>query len=140
MQASDLPNHLGGYVTAKLFIASEHDRGVDGQPLPAELRWQKAKAAVTQLEQATPLWFYILREGEHQQAKQTNPEDKPSKSFGARLGPVGARIVAEVFLGLMAGDNQAFLSLDPNWTPAKGQLGLSDKLDMGEFVKFALEL
>ena len=138
MQLAGLPTHLGSYVAAKLFTASENEQGPDGKPLSKEARWQKVKAAVTQLEQATPLWFYILREGEFQPARHTNPEDKPGKSFGARLGSVGARIVAEVFLGLLAGDNQAFLSLDPNWTPAQSPLGLTDKLDMGGFVKFAL--
>jgi hypothetical protein len=34
-----------------------------------------------------------------------------------QLGPVGGRIVAEVFLGMIFGDNDSFLSADPNWTP-----------------------
>src|SRR5436305_2070323 len=34
-----------------------------------------------------------------------------------RLGPVGGRIVAEVFLGLMFGDAHSLLSLDPHWHP-----------------------
>ncbi len=37
-----------------------------------------------------PLWFYVLREGD-------------VAENGERLGPGGARIVAEVFLGLMQG-------------------------------------
>ena len=34
-----------------------------------------------------------------------------------QLGPIGGRIVAEVFPGLMFGDNDSMLQLDPNWTP-----------------------
>jgi hypothetical protein len=52
----------------------------------------------------TPLWFYILREADTVQN-------------GERLGPVGARIVAEVFLGLLQGDSSSYLSQDPDWNP-----------------------
>ncbi|KHL26877.1 peroxidase [Croceibacterium mercuriale] len=52
----------------------------------------------------TPLWFYILREA----AIFAN---------GERLGPVGARIVAEVFIGLLQGDRSSYLSQDPDWQP-----------------------
>ena len=37
-----------------------------------------------------------------------------------QLGPVGGRIVAEVFLGMMFGDDSSVLSLDPQWTPVTG--------------------
>ena len=36
---------------------------------------------------------------------------------GERLGPVGARIVAEVFIGLIQGDRSSYLSQDPDWEP-----------------------
>ena len=52
----------------------------------------------------TPLWFYILREADLIEG-------------GARLGPVGARIVAEVFIGLLQGDKASYLSQDPEWQP-----------------------
>ena len=52
---------------------------------------------------ATPLWYYILKEAQ-------------VKGSGQRLGPVGARIVAEVFVGLVQGDRDSFMS-DPSWTP-----------------------
>lgn len=53
---------------------------------------------------APPLWFYVLREA----AVAEN---------GERLGPAGARIVAEVFIGLMQGDNKSFLTQEPDWRP-----------------------
>jgi len=40
------------------------------------------------------------------------------------------RIVAEVFLGMLFGDNDSYLSADPEWTPTigrvKGQFTLRD--------------
>ena len=52
----------------------------------------------------TPLWFYVLREAE-------------VLAGGRRLGPTGARIVAEVLVGLLAGDPSSFLRQEPAWTP-----------------------
>jgi Animal haem peroxidase len=52
----------------------------------------------------TPLWFYVLREAAVQQS-------------GERLGAVGARIVTEVFIGLLQGDRASYLSQDPEWEP-----------------------
>ena len=55
------------------------------------------------LHEKTPLWYYILKEAE-------------KKGGGKRLGPVGATIVAEVFVGLVAGDKNSYLS-DKTWKP-----------------------
>jgi hypothetical protein len=52
----------------------------------------------------TPLWFYVLREA-------------ATVENGERLGPVGARIVVEVFVGLLQGDRTSYLSQDPDWEP-----------------------
>jgi hypothetical protein len=56
------------------------------------------------LDRRTPLWFYVLREAE----KMAN---------GTRLGPVGGRIVTEVFIGVLEGDRHSYLRQDPEWTP-----------------------
>ena len=50
-----------------------------------------------------------------------------------RLGPVGGRIVAEVLLGLMFGDRNSVLSLDPGWQPSSGP-----KYALKDFVNYAL--
>jgi Animal haem peroxidase len=52
----------------------------------------------------TPLWFYILKEAQQ-------------RGGGERLGPVGAGIVAEVFVGLVEGDGESYLGQQPDWTP-----------------------
>jgi hypothetical protein len=56
------------------------------------------------MEKSTPLWFYILKEAELM-------ED------GLRLGPVGGRIVGEVFVGLLKADESSYLAAQPGWTP-----------------------
>ena len=56
------------------------------------------------LHKATPLWYYILKEA---QVRRT----------ASGSGPVGARIVAEVFVGLVHGDTESFLWRHKNWKP-----------------------
>jgi hypothetical protein len=51
-----------------------------------------------------PLWFYILREAS-------------VRCEGRTLGPVGARLVAEVLIGLLRGDPRSFLSHERSWKP-----------------------
>lgn len=64
-----------------------------------------AKAHALGLAAHTPLWYYILKEA---QLKGDG---------GNRLGPVGSRILAEVFIGLLQGDATSFLRKAPGWTP-----------------------
>lgn len=52
----------------------------------------------------TPLWLYVLRES-------------AARHDGDRLGEVGARIVAEVLIGIISGDPESYLAVDPNWAP-----------------------
>lgn len=62
-----------------------------------------AVAAANGFDKETPLWYYILKEAQ-------------VKGAGLTLGPVGATLVSEVFVGLVAGDVTSYLS-DPNWKP-----------------------
>jgi Animal haem peroxidase len=75
-----------------------------------------------------PLWTYCLAETVEETVERDTTQGK--KAFVARkLGPVGGRIVAETFLGLLAGDSRSFLSQDPRWTPslgANGDFGVAD--------------
>jgi hypothetical protein len=73
---------------------------------PAEIAMgtDGAVAKAQNLDKATPLWYYLLKEAER-------------KGSGQRLGPVGARIVAEVFIGLVAGDVSSYLGVNPAWKP-----------------------
>jgi hypothetical protein len=68
-----------------------------------------------------PLWTYILAEARQFPTAVTIPATgAPGPINTPQLGPVGGRIVAEVFLGLMFGDSASMLSLDPNWAPVTG--------------------
>lgn len=76
----------------------------------------------------TPLWYYVLREAE-------------LIANSKHLGPVGARIVAEVFIGLMAGDNTSYLNANPGWTPQEGvfQIKKDSPFDMPALIRAAQE-
>ncbi|HVW84044.1 MAG TPA: hypothetical protein VHB50_05170, partial [Bryobacteraceae bacterium] len=63
-----------------------------------------------------PLWTYVLAETiETTVTIKTTTGDKPV--ITRKLGPVGGRIVAETFLGLLLGDSSSYLALDPRWKP-----------------------
>jgi hypothetical protein len=81
-------------LTEEEIVAGAGGASLDG--LTAEQR-----AAVTA---STPLWFYILREAELNRG---------------RLGPVGGRIVAEVFHRAMEGSRTSIVR-EPSWRPAFG--------------------
>ncbi len=51
------------------------------------------------------------------------------------MGPVGGRIVAEVFLGLLQGDSMSYLKQDPEWTPILPSV-TADDFKMTDLLKF----
>jgi hypothetical protein len=69
----------------------------------------------------TPLWFYILKEAE-------------LRTGGKTLGPVGGRIVTEVFIGLLQGDHKSYLRQAPEWKPT---LGHNQDFKMVDLLTFA---
>ncbi|MBL8553715.1 MAG: hypothetical protein JNL41_05515 [Phenylobacterium sp.] len=87
------------------FSLPSGQRVAKAMSLPVLAKGDLSTLAEYGLDDRTPLWFYILREA----AVVEN---------GERLGPVGARIVTEVFLGLMEGDSSSYLSQDPDWQPS----------------------
>lgn len=60
------------------------------------------------LDSSTPLFFYILREAE-------------VFADGLHLGPMGGRMVAEVFLGILEADPTSYLNTGDNWRPTLPQ-------------------
>ena len=78
------------------------------------------------LEKSTPLFYYVLKEAE-------------LIADGLTLGPVGGRVVAEVFIGLLQLDPTSYLSVQPSWTPTLPQADghVTGSFRMVGFLTFA---
>jgi len=81
-----------------------------------------------------PLWAYILSEAQVTSWKNADPalaqDDIPIK-----LGPVGGRLVAEVFASLLRGDPTSYLYAEPKFVPIKdfthgGRFGLAELINV----------
>jgi hypothetical protein len=75
-------------------------------------------------DRATPLWYYTLREAE-------------TLGDGITLAGASARLIGEVFVGLLQLDPESYLKQQPNWKPTlpsrnAGRFGMVDLL---EFAK-----
>jgi hypothetical protein len=70
-----------------------------------------------------PLWFYVLKEAE-------------VRERGRRLGPVGARIVAETLIGLLANDPLSYLRVQPRWRPTL-KSDTEGEFTLADLVRFA---
>ena len=74
---------------------------------------------------STPLFDYILKEAE-------------LKEDGLKLGPTGARIVAEVFVGLLQFDPESYLNVQPNWVrTVPTHDGMPQSFRVVDFLTFA---
>ena len=83
-----------------------------------------------------PLWTYVLAETvESTVTVKTLQGDKPIKT--RKLGPVGGRIVAETFVGLLLADSSSYASLNPLWEPTT--LKVNGVFGLRELIKRALE-
>jgi hypothetical protein len=83
-----------------------------------------------------PLWTYVLAEAIRHQTSLPIPVTGGKQITTPQLGPVGGRIVAEVFLGMLFGDNDSFLSADPEWIPTIRKKGKAFALR--DIVAYAL--
>jgi hypothetical protein len=82
-----------------------------------------------------PLWTYVLAETE--ETDLTIKTTKGGRKIKTRkLGPVGGRIVAETFVGILLMDSSSFLSQHPLWTPKYAKRG---KFGLRELIAKALE-
>ena len=82
-----------------------------------------------------PLWTYVLAETvESTVTVKTLEGDKAIST--RKLGPVGGRIVAQTFLGLLLADSSSYLSLNPLWQPT---LKVNGVFGLRELIQVALE-
>lgn len=82
-----------------------------------------------------PLWVYVLAEA-MRSGLNPGPRLPVTQAVSVttpQLGPVGGRIVAEVFLGLMFSDPFSILNRDIPWTPESGP-----DYKLKDFVRYAL--
>ena len=93
-----------------------------GLPVLTETDLSELLAVDPRFTRSTPLWYYVLREAEVFQQ-------------GNHLGPVGGRILAEVFIGLLQLDPDSYLRQDPGFIPSIGGAGRS--FAMIDFLTFA---
>lgn len=107
-------------------------------------------------DEDTPLWFYILAEAQRPlvdlwtaKGKDLTDDDLLGKGFvpkgadstvpnpgaGTQLGPVGGRIVAEVFYGVLESDQESFINAAPlDWTPIWGGHGSASMAKLLQYV------
>lgn len=85
-----------------------------------------------------PLWTYVLAEAMHNKVTMAVPvTGGPAGGVTTpQLGPVGGRIVAEVFLGLLFGDSTSFLAAAPNWQPFLA--GAGNGFALKDLVEYAI--
>jgi hypothetical protein len=79
-----------------------------------------------QLTEATPLWFYILREAESQRFGQ-----------GRRLGPLGGRIVMETLHAAIAASADSIVA-DPDWAPSLPSAN-ADRFTVPDLILYSAE-
>jgi hypothetical protein len=78
-----------------------------GADILSEVDLQELAQFDNSLLAATPLFYYVLKEAELMEA-------------GEHLGPVGGRIVGEVFVNNLMNDPNSYLNVDPDWQPGAG--------------------
>jgi hypothetical protein len=81
-----------------------------------------------------PLWTYILSEAQVTSWEQADP-DPADDDTPIRLGPLGGRLVAEVFASLLLGDPTSYLYAEPAFAPIPdftndGAFGLADLINV----------
>ncbi|MFK7895321.1 MAG: hypothetical protein AB8G23_05775 [Myxococcota bacterium] len=69
-----------------------------------------------------PLWIYCLKEASEFES-------------GQQLGPVGAKLVAECLIWMMAKSPYAWFNENPSWTPSAGAAG--QDYTLADFLNFA---
>ncbi|HTS53171.1 MAG TPA: heme peroxidase family protein [Burkholderiales bacterium] len=117
-----------------------------GKATAADFESNKSISAVgPSFEGNAPLWYYVLAEAAYEWRQALDKAgDQEKDAVPVRLGSVGGRIVTEVFVGLMTGDRNSFLSQNPTWKPSsefgarEGEgVDVFNTFTMADLIKFA---
>lgn len=88
-----------------------------GGPVLSDAHFAELQAIYPPFVSSTPLWYYVLREAD-------------VLANGETLGPIGGRLVAEVFVGLLRTDPNSILNqaapFAPSLGPAPGEFQMID--------------
>jgi hypothetical protein len=96
-----------------------------GVPVLRRNKLKDLRAIYPTFDISTPLWYYILKEAELMEK-------------GLHLGPLGGRIVGEVFIGLLQLDPASYLNVQPRWVPTlPTKTGKPKDFRMTDFLTFA---
>jgi hypothetical protein len=101
-------------------------RRIGALPLTAEELGIEGIEGAETLQRDTPLWFYVLQEARVRRG-------------GQRLGPCGAKIVAETLVGLLDADPFSYLNIEPGWEPkTDGPIPKQgERFEMADLIRFA---
>jgi hypothetical protein len=129
--AFQLPS--GQQVAAALGIAPIPDKELMIGPATIDGERKPITKVAPGLAGNAPLWAYILSEAQVMSWK--NASGPVSDKTPIRLGPVGGRLVAEVFASLLRGDRTSYLYAEPTFKPIpdftrRGTFGLAQLINV----------
>lgn len=134
LQRGNLPSYA--LATGQAFAARLHEKPLGADDLMVRTKtdqgftYQSIGSAGARFLTDTPLWFYILAEAQQPalaywrevgQRDLTDDDFMSGPCAVARLGPVGGRILMEVFNGIIDSDPRSFRNAAPKgWVPMVG--------------------
>jgi Animal haem peroxidase len=130
--AFQLPS--GQQVAAALGIPPIPDEELMIGPATADGERRPITEVAPGLAGNAPLWAYILSEAQVMSWKNAG-SGAARDDIPIRLGPVGGRLVAEVFASLLRGDRTSYLYAEPTFTPIpdfthNGTFGLAQLINV----------
>lgn len=110
-----------------------NSKEIDSSTLPGALTPDQARVKLREaFSEKTPLWFYILAEAELQAMNTTEIKDT------GKLGEVGSRIIAEVFIQLLYRSEISILK-NEKWEGSDGWLLENGTFSMSKMLRFIQE-
>jgi hypothetical protein len=139
--SDDVPNPALASLATRNLLRGKQVGLPSGQAIANEmgaliLQPNDIATGIASVNQATPLWFYILREAELYGGDNDSIGPLSVNEGSKRLGPVGSRIVGETFWQILHNDSNSYLRLRPAWRPflPSAQVGSFTMADLVRYV------